>query len=65
MLLEFVWCGRRGDIFGTRGDLVVVVCKASLVLALVQTWILDLDSEQAEQKWDIFYALTSNAGDSK
>ena len=47
-LLEFVWCGTRGDIFGTCGDLVVVF-KANLVLALVQTRILDLDSDQAEQ----------------
>ena len=47
-LLEFVWCGTRGDIFGTCGDL-VVVCKANLVLALVQTRTLDLDSDQAEQ----------------
>ena len=49
-LLEFVWCGTRGDIFATHGDL-VVVCKVSLVLALVQTRILSLDwdSDQAEQ----------------
>ena len=49
-LLEFVWRGTCGDIFGTRGDF-VVVCKVSLVLALVQTRILalDLDSDQAEQ----------------
>ena len=34
--------GTRGDIFGTGGNL-VVVCKASLVLALVQSRILALD----------------------
>ena len=35
-LFEFVWCGTRGYNFGTCGNLVVVY-KAGLVLALVQT----------------------------
>ena len=43
-----MWGGTRGDIFGTNGDL-VVLCKASLVLALVQTRILALDLDQAKQ----------------
>ena len=46
-LLEFVWCGTRGHIFGTHRDLVVL--KASLLLVLVQSRILALDliSDQA------------------
>ena len=51
-LLEFVWCGTHGDVFGngTCRDL-VVVSKTIVVLALVQARImaLDLYLDQVEQ----------------